>query len=50
MTKAEIKSLVTEILDGNELNNVIFEALLDLSQAIRERHRPWVILRSEDST
>lgn len=50
MTKAQIKTLVTEILDGFEMGDTIFDALLDVAQATRENARNWVILRTEDAT
>ena len=50
MDKADIRTLVTEILDGNEIGETLFDALLDVSQALREGYRPWVILRKEDAT
>lgn len=50
MTKSELYTLVTSILDGNEMETTLFSSLLDISQALRENARNWVYLRKEDAT
>ena len=50
MTKTQLYTLLTSILDGNEIDQTLFESLLDMAQMLRENARNWVILRTEDST
>ena len=50
MTKAELQSLTTEILDGFEMSQSLFDAFLDVAQTTREGERNWVSLRSSDAT
>jgi hypothetical protein len=49
-TKTELFTLTTELLDGVEMNETLFDAFLDISQSIRENDRNWVILRASDIT
>ena len=49
-TKSSIYTLVTSILDDNEIDTTLFDSLLDISQALRENFRNWVYLREEDAT
>ena len=50
MKKSEIKTFVTELLDGNEVPTGLFDTMLDVAQMYWENRRPWVVLRSEDTT
>lgn len=50
MTKAQLYTFVTSLLDGLEMDTVLFSNFLNISQMRRENMRPWMILRSEDSS
>jgi hypothetical protein len=53
MTRAEIYTLLTStsgLLAGIQLDETIFENLLDIAQMQVEGMRPWIFLRSEDTT
>jgi hypothetical protein len=50
MTKAELYTFVTQLLDGYLMDTGLFDTFLDTSQMKFENMRPWVILRAEDAT
>jgi hypothetical protein len=50
MTKANLYSFVTSVLDDFVMDATLFSSLLDVAQSNRENSRPWVILRTSDST
>lgn len=50
MTKDQIYAFVTSLLDGYEIDSDVFDAFLDVAQAVREGQRPWVALRAEDTS
>lgn len=50
MTKTEIKTFTESLLDGNTIPDEIFDTFLNIAQSFWENRRPWVILRSEDSS
>jgi len=49
MTKNDIYSRVTNLLDDEEIDTSLFDYLLDLAQARREGMRPWAKLRAVDT-
>ncbi len=50
MTKAEIYAFVTSLNDASPVEESLFNTLLNTAQMNRENDRPWVILRTEDSS
>lgn len=50
MTKSELYTLTTSLNGGYEIDNALFESFLDIAQMRIEGLRPWVILRTEDSS
>lgn len=50
MNREQLYEFTTSVLDGFEMDLTLFYSLLDVSQSNRENARPWVILRTEDST
>lgn len=50
MTREEIYNFVTGLLDGYEMDVDVFNSFLDTAQAIREGQRPWVALRTENTS
>jgi hypothetical protein len=49
-TRVQLKELTTDLLDGFNLGDGIFNSLLDIAQSIIENKRPWMILRAQDTT
>lgn len=50
MIKTEIKEFVEELLDGVVIPDTLFDTFLDIAQMYWENRRPWVILRTEDTS
>lgn len=50
MTKEQLQTFVTSLLDGYEIEESLFDTLLNIAQAYWESRRPWMILRSEDTS
>lgn len=50
MTKTELYAFVTSLLDGNPLESTLFDTFLNIAQMRRENQRPWMILRTEDTS
>ena len=50
MTKAEIYTFVTNLLDGFEIDTTLFDTFLNTAQSYWENQRPWMALRAEDSS
>lgn len=51
MTKAELKTFVEDgLLNGDTINTTLFDVFLDHAQMYMENLRPWVILRTEDTS
>lgn len=50
MTRTELYTFVTSLLDGYEMDLTLFNTFLDVAQMRREGQRPWVQLRGEDSS
>ncbi len=50
MTKAQLYTFVTSLLDGNPIDTTLFDTLLNIAQMRRENERPWMILRAEDTS
>ena len=50
MNRDSLYTFVTSLLDDFEIDLTLFYTLLDVAQSNRENARPWVILRTEDST
>lgn len=50
MNKEALYEFVTGLLDGYEMDDTQFVAFLDLAQSKRENARPWVVLRTMDSS
>lgn len=50
LTGTDLYNLVTQLLLGFKMDQVIFYQLLGLAQGEVEQERPWMILRGEDET
>lgn len=50
MTKSELYTFVTGLLDGIEMDTTLFDTFLNIAQMYWEGRRPWMILREEDSS
>lgn len=50
MTKLETYNFVTALLDGFEMDQNLFDSFLDVAQMYWEGQRPWMVLRTEDTS
>ena len=50
MNREALYEFVTSVLDDFQMELTLFYSLLDIAQSNRENARPWVILRTVDST
>ena len=50
MTKAELYTFVTSLNDGYQMGTSLFDTFLNIAQMRRENQRPWMILRSVDTS
>lgn len=50
MTKTELYTFTTSLLDGLEMEETLFDTFLNIAQMYWENQRPWMILRSEDTS
>jgi len=49
MTKLQLYTFVTNLLDGNPMDTTLFDTFLDVAQSYWENQRPWVALRTEST-
>lgn len=50
VSKQNLYDFTSSLLDGNEMETTLFSHFLDVAQAYWEGQRPWVVLRTEDSS
>lgn len=50
MNKTQLQQFVISLLDDNQMGDTLFDTFLDIAQSNRENARPWMILRTVDST
>lgn len=50
MTRDELYTFVTSLLDQYQMDEDLFNTLLDIAQSYWEGMRPWVTLRTEDAS
>lgn len=50
MTREQLYTFVTSLLGGLEMDETLFETFLDVAQMYWENQRPWMYLRTVDSS